>query len=175
MIAMALACEPELLIADEPTTALDVTVQAQILALLHELQQQNGTGILFITHDLEVVAQIADIVGVMYAGRIVERGPAAEVLASPAHPYTQGLLRCTPRLRAAAVRLPVIPGDVPGPLQRPAGCPFHPRCELGRDDPVCRTRAPELEASGPDRECACWKVAPESSCAASARGTLAAE
>jgi peptide/nickel transport system ATP-binding protein/oligopeptide transport system ATP-binding protein len=170
MIAMALACEPELLIADEPTTALDVTVQAQILALLRDLQRRSGMALLFITHDLDVVARIAAAVSVMYAGRVVEHGPATEVLATPAHPYTQGLLRCTPRLTTAARRLPVIPGDVPGPLDRPPGCPFHPRCELGRDDPVCRTQAQVLQPLGPRRSCACWKPVGGSACSAGAMG-----
>jgi len=136
MIAMALACEPELLIADEPTTALDVTIQAQILALLRELQQERGLAMLFITHDLAVVAQIADAVCVMYAGRIVEQAPAAELFGQPRHPYTQALLRSTPRVAQSVVgqRLPVIPGEVPRAGQRPPGCAFHPRCEWSQGD-----------------------------------------
>ncbi len=172
MIAMALACEPEVLIADEPTSALDVTIQAQILALVRHLQQQRGLSLLFITHDLGVVAQIADAVCIMYAGRIVERAPVAELFATPRHPYTQGLLRSTPRLaigrrpacsagadETAPRRLPVIPGEVPDPARRPAGCPFHPRCESGRDDPTCRTHEPPLAGLEPDHDCACWKAA----------------
>lgn len=133
MIAMALACRPALLIADEPTTALDVTVQRQILELLRAIQTETGMSILLITHDLGVVAETADDVYVMYAGRIVEHGPVAEVLAHPLHPYTQGLLRCMPRLSQRKERLEVIPGTVPDPRRLPSGCPFHPRCALSAD------------------------------------------
>ncbi len=165
MIAAALACEPELLIADEPTTALDVTVQAQILDLLREVQRQRQMSMLFITHDLGVVARMADAVCVMYAGRIVERGAVGEIFAAPRHPYTRALLRSTPRLAPAEAesggrrRLPVIPGDVPGALGRPSGCPFHPRCELGRDDQRCRSDEPALLEIAPTHACACWKAA----------------
>jgi len=166
MIAMAVACEPALLIADEPTTALDVTLQAQILRLLRDLQQRTGMALLLITHDLGVVAQVCDAVCVMYAGRIVERGPVARLLTEPRHPYTRGLLRCTPRLDGGALadtprrerRLAVIPGEVPDPRRRPSGCPFHPRCELGRDDPLCRTSEPPMRECEPGRVCACWKA-----------------
>ena len=130
MIAMALACRPALLIADEPTTALDVTIQAQILDLLRSLQAETGMSVLLITHDLGVVAETADYVYVMYAGRIVEHAPTAELLSDPLHPYTQGLLRCTPRIGNRAERLAVIPGAVPDPSQFPSGCRFHPRCAL---------------------------------------------
>ncbi len=145
MIAMALSCRPALLIADEPTTALDVTVQRQILELLRTIQAESGMSILLITHDLGVVAEAADEVYVMYAGRIVEHGPVAEVLARPLHPYTQGLIRCTPRLGArrdsrtsirdsrTSMRLEVIPGTVPDPRNLPGGCRFHPRCTLSAD------------------------------------------
>ena len=128
MIAMALACRPLLLIADEPTTALDVTTQAQILGLLGELQAKSGMSILLITHDLGIVAELADDVYVMYAGRIVEHGPVQTVLARPAHPYTRALLQCAPRLEGVAERLHVIPGNVPDPADYPPGCRFHPRC-----------------------------------------------
>ncbi len=130
MIAMALAGRPELLIADEPTTALDVTVQLQILDLMRSLQAQTGMGIIMITHDLGVVAEVADYVYVMYAGRIVEHAPTASLLTHPLHPYTNGLLRCIPRLDDDRDRLEVIPGRVPDPADLPAGCPFHPRCDL---------------------------------------------
>ncbi len=160
MIAMALACEPELLIADEPTTALDVTIQAQILALLRELQQQSGLAMLCITHDLAVVAQIADAVCVMYAGRIVEQAATAELFARPLHPYTRALLRSTPRIAqsTAGQRLPVIPGEVPRAAQRPTGCAFHPRCELGRADEQCKSAGPALRQAGDGHMSACWKV-----------------
>jgi oligopeptide/dipeptide ABC transporter ATP-binding protein len=133
MIAMALSCNPSLLIADEPTTALDVTIQAQILELLRDLQRDTGMSILIITHDLGVVAEIADEVVVMYAGRIVERADVHELFAHPLHPYTQGLLRCMPRLSQAKRRLDVIPGTVPNPLDFPPGCKFHPRCPLSAE------------------------------------------
>jgi len=164
MLATALACEPDLLIADEPTTALDVTVQAQILDLLRDLQGHSGLAIVLITHDLGVVAEFADEVCVMYAGRIVERAPVERLFADPRHPYTRGLLRSTPRLSANAdshartTRLEVIPGEVPNPLHLPAGCAFHPRCELGKDDPKCRTEDPPLVELAGQQRCACWKA-----------------
>jgi len=133
MIAMALSCRPALLIADEPTTALDVTVQRQILELLRAIQVETGMSILLITHDLGVVAEAADDVYVMYAGRIVEHGPVAEVLAHPLHPYTQGLLRCMPRLSQRKKRLEVIPGAVPDPRCLTSGCRFHLRCPVSAD------------------------------------------
>jgi oligopeptide/dipeptide ABC transporter ATP-binding protein len=132
MIAMALACDPKLLIADEPTTALDVTIQAQILELLNELRQTRELGVLLITHDLGVVAEVADRVAVMYTGRIVEESPVEELFARPKHPYTEGLLRSVPKLTAAevakATRLETIEGTVPSPTQLPPGCHFAPRC-----------------------------------------------
>lgn len=130
LIAMAIACRPQLLIADEPTTALDVTVQAQILDLLRELQSETGMSILLITHDLGVVAQMADYVYVMYAGRIVEHAPTAALFNRPLHPYTQGLFRCTPRLNDANLTIEPIRGSVPDPAHFPTGCRFHPRCDL---------------------------------------------
>ena len=149
-IAMALACNPALLIADEPTTALDVTIQAQILDLMQTLQSARGMSMLFVTHNLGVVAQIAHRVAVMYAGRIVESGPVAEVFRSPRHPYTMGLLRSMPRLgRATAMKrsgekLEAIPGMVPSLANMPAGCAFAPRCAFALD--ACRAVMPDLEA-----------------------------
>jgi oligopeptide/dipeptide ABC transporter ATP-binding protein len=128
MIAMALSTKPKLLIADEPTTALDVTIQAQVLDLMKDLVSEFGMAILFITHDLGVIAQVADRVSVMYLGRIVESGPVREVLNKPAHPYTKGLLHALPKLDALDDPLTPIPGDIPSPLERPSGCVFHSRC-----------------------------------------------
>jgi oligopeptide/dipeptide ABC transporter ATP-binding protein len=132
MIAMALSCQPKLLIADEPTTALDVTIQAQILELLRRLQRQTGMSILLITHDLGVVAENADVVAVMYASRVVEYAPVEELFDRPRHPYTVGLLRSVPRLGDESERLESIPGMVPNPLKFPTGCKFHTRCPLTR-------------------------------------------
>jgi oligopeptide/dipeptide ABC transporter ATP-binding protein len=132
MIAMALACEPRLLLADEPTTALDVTIQAQILELLRRLQIQRGMSIMLITHDLGVVAENADVVAVMYAGRVVEYGSVHSVFDDPRHPYTRGLFASMPRLGESHTRLTTIPGQVPNPAHLPTGCPFHPRCSLTR-------------------------------------------
>jgi len=134
MIAMALACHPALLVADEPTTALDVTIQAQILDLLRQLKQQLGMSILLITHNLGIVGELADTVAVMYAGRIVERAPAAALLQKPLHPYTLALMRSIPQLGRHAGRLQSIPGNVPNPAQLPAGCKFHPRCDRAQTD-----------------------------------------
>ena len=129
LIAMALSCDPELLIADEPTTALDVTTQAQILELLADLQEQNGMAIMLITHNLGVVAEMADDVVVMYLGRVVEEGPVDEIFYAPKHPYTQLLLKSIPSVYAESrTKLPTIAGSVPHPYSRPQGCPFHPRC-----------------------------------------------
>ena len=128
MIAMALSTKPKILIADEPTTALDVTIQAQVLDLMKDLIQEFGMAILFITHDLGVIAQVADRVAVMYLGRIVESGPVRDVLHSPAHPYTRSLLNSLPKLDALNEPLTPIPGDIPSPLERPSGCVFHTRC-----------------------------------------------
>jgi oligopeptide/dipeptide ABC transporter ATP-binding protein len=143
MIAMALAAGPRLLIADEPTTALDVTVQKQILDLLDRLRRELRLGLLFITHDLGVVRQVAERVAVMYAGRIVEEGPAPEVLAAPRHPYTQGLLNASPTLKRG--RLSPIPGSVPLLTALPPGCAFEPRCTLRRRD--CVAAVPELRVA----------------------------
>ncbi|MEW6582045.1 MAG: ABC transporter ATP-binding protein [Actinomycetota bacterium] len=154
MIAMALACSPSLLIADEPTTALDVTVQAQILDLMRELQRDVGAGILLITHDLGVVARVADRVAVMYAGRIVEEGPAEAIFHAPAHPYTVGLLDSIPRLDAErGERLVPIPGSPPSLIAKPPGCAFHPRCRLRREG--CDSVVPPLREVSPGHAAAC--------------------
>ena len=142
MIAMALACGPELIIADEPTTALDVTVQAQILSLMNRLQQAHDMSMLYITHDLGVVSQIADRVYVMYAGVIVETGAARSVLRTPRHPYTRALLESLPNRRKRGRRLNSIPGSVPRPAYKPAGCPFHPRCPQAIE--ACREHFPGM-------------------------------
>jgi oligopeptide/dipeptide ABC transporter ATP-binding protein len=156
MIAMAVSCEPKLLIADEPTTALDVTIQAQILDLLGELQKQNQMSILLITHDLGIVAERADNVAVMYASRIVEVAESRSLFSKPLHPYTQGLLKSRPRLGYTGKRLHTITGTVPEPLYFPAGCKFHPRCPVGCDDKRCQTIEPELRQVAPGRPVACW-------------------
>ena len=142
MIAMALAADPHVLIADEPTTALDVTIQAQILELLRELQATSGMSILLITHDLGVVADIADEVVVMYASRVVERASVGELFKRPLHPYTQGMFRSLPRMGRTGERLLAIPGSVPSPLAFPTGCKFHPRCSAAVD--ACKTAEPRL-------------------------------
>jgi oligopeptide/dipeptide ABC transporter ATP-binding protein len=155
MIAMALACDPKLLIADEPTTALDVTIQAQILELMKDLRDRLGMAIMLITHDLGVVAEMADDVAVMYAGRVVETGPAASVFASPQHPYTEALLQSIPVLgMTQAEPLRVIRGMVPSPTSWPAGCRFAARCDYTMDR--CREEDPPLLQAGPDQRAACW-------------------
>jgi len=156
MIAMAVSCEPALLIADEPTTALDVTIQAQILDLLEELQKQSGMSILLITHDLGVVAERAEDVAVMYASRIVETADSQRLFAEPLHPYTQGLLKSLPRLGFSGERLETIPGVVPEPLHFPSGCKFHPRCPIGRSDKRCQSVEPKLKEVQGGRCVACW-------------------
>jgi oligopeptide/dipeptide ABC transporter ATP-binding protein len=155
MIAMALACGPSLLIADEPTTALDVTVEAGILDLIRRLRDERGMALILITHDLGVVADIADEVAVMYAGRIVETAPAARLFALPQHPYTIGLLGAAPRLDAPARHLAVIEGMVPNPRALPEGCRFRPRCPFAAAE--CH-RPPPLMATGPGHHAACWRV-----------------
>jgi peptide/nickel transport system ATP-binding protein len=157
MIAMALACNPRLLIADEPTTALDVTIQAQILDLMRDLKTRMGSAIMLITHDLGVVAEMAQRVVVMYAGRKVEEAPVRALFAAPRHPYTQGLLGAVPRLGSsldgATARLAEIPGTVPSLKQRIPGCVFASRCTLATD--LCRTIAPALEEKAPSHLAAC--------------------
>jgi peptide/nickel transport system ATP-binding protein/oligopeptide transport system ATP-binding protein len=153
MIAMALAGDPRVLIADEPTTALDVTIQAQILDLLRDLQATTGMSILWITHDLGVVAEIADEVVVMYASRVVERAPVGELFERPLHPYTQGLFQSLPRMGQAGERLAAIPGTVPSPLALPSGCKFHPRCSLAVE--ACKETEPRLREVSPEHFVAC--------------------
>ncbi|HEY0421014.1 MAG TPA: ABC transporter ATP-binding protein [Acetobacteraceae bacterium] len=161
MIAMALSCDPAVLIADEPTTALDVTIQAQILELIAAVQQRSGLSVVFITHNLGVVAEIADRVVVMYGGRVMEQAPAGPLFARPRMPYTAGLLRSVPRLGPAMLThraLHAIPGNVPDPLRPPPGCPFHPRCPHIRPG-LCDTALPPQEEIGPDHlvRCARWR------------------
>jgi peptide/nickel transport system ATP-binding protein len=158
LIALALACDPKLLVADEPTTALDVMVQAQILRLLAELRDELGLAVLFITHDLATLAAACRRLAVMYAGRIVEQGPASQVFASAAHPYTRALGAAFPVIGDPAFRHNPsgLPGDPPDPRQLPSGCPFHPRCPEVR--PECPSTAVELWDAGPGRAAACVKV-----------------
>ncbi|MER5351141.1 ABC transporter ATP-binding protein [Kitasatospora sp. NPDC002551] len=164
MIAMALSMEPDLIIADEPTTALDVTVQAQVMDLLAELQDEYNMGLILITHDLGVVADVADKIAVMYAGRIVETAPVHQLYANPAHPYTKGLLRSIPRLDQKGQELYAIKGLPPNLLKVPAGCAFNPRCDVATD--LCRTEIPKLhqvtdkdgkELTGRRSACHLWK------------------
>jgi peptide/nickel transport system ATP-binding protein len=173
MIAMALACRPDILIADEPTTALDVTVQAQIFDLLRDLQRERGTAIVLITHDIGVVAEMADRVMVMYAGRVVERGDCAQVLRAPAHPYTQGLIACLPELGASLrhdepERLAEIPGVVPSLWQSRTGCAFRERCPHAL--PRCATEPPPmLDTEGAGHAAACWLLDPQAAPGTSAQ------
>ncbi|MFP4201167.1 MAG: ABC transporter ATP-binding protein [Bacillota bacterium] len=155
MIAMALSCNPKLLIADEPTTALDVTIQAQILELMKRLKEEMGMAIMLITHDLGVIAEMAERVVVMYAGKIVEEGDVFDVFGDPMHPYTEGLLNSIPRMDApTGQRLHVIEGVVPNPLAMPQGCYFNPRCPYAMD--VCLQEQPDLMQVEDDRKVACW-------------------
>ena len=163
MIAMALACKPKVLIADEPTTALDVTIQAQILDLIDDLQRELGTAVVLITHDLGVVAEIADRVVVMYAGRKVEEAPVSELFRAPVHPYMRGLLSSIPRVGSARglevspdERLQEIPGIVPPLNDLPVGCAFGPRCRLA--DSQCHAKVPVFEQKSPDHYAACWRA-----------------
>ena len=161
MIAMALSCNPSLLIADEPTTALDVTIQAQILDLIRGLQKRLGMAVMFITHNLGVIAQIADTVAIMYLGQVVEYGPVREILRNPKHPYTVDLLRAVPRLgKTAGQRLVAIEGSIPSPFHRPSGCPFHPRCSRmmpGR----CEVHMPALTQLDDQHSVRCLLYEPE--------------
>jgi peptide/nickel transport system ATP-binding protein len=176
MIAMALACEPDLLIADEPTTALDVTIQAQILDLLAELRARLGMAVILITHDLGVVAEVCDRVVVMYAGQVVEHGTVEQIFAEPRHPYTEGLLNAVPRLGVKQDKLAVIPGTVPSPVAWPIGCRFHARCPYGWDK--CVKEAPPLlqvrtAESDSDRVARCWlETNPERRAEIRARGAF---
>lgn len=154
MIAMALSTKPKLLIADEPTTALDVTIQAQVIDLMRELVDEFKMGIIFITHDLGVIAQTADKVAVMYLGRMIEQGPVRDVIRNPAHPYTQGLLDALPKMDDLESPLKPIPGDIPSPLERPSGCVFNTRCGqiIGE---TCRANIPDWTNTNPDHLVAC--------------------
>ena len=156
MIAMALACKPDLLIADEPTTALDVTVQAQILDLLRDLQSETGMAIILITHDLGIVAEMADEVAVMYAGRVVEQAPGPAIFDDPQHPYTLGLLGSIPRIEEDRARLLAIEGAVPAPFDLPTGCRFHPRCVFAA--PPCLTEDPPLLSIDLQHSAACIRA-----------------
>jgi oligopeptide/dipeptide ABC transporter ATP-binding protein len=159
MIAMALCCEPKLLIADEPTTALDVTIQAQILDLLIKLKKKMGMAVLLITHDMGVVAETAERVVVMYAGRVIEEAPVDELFRCPTHPYTKGLLDSIPRLDVRENELKTIPGSVPSLGNMPEGCRFHPRCSFASE--LCAASAPELRETGCGHKVACWLGTPE--------------
>ena len=156
MIAIALSCNPRLLLADEPTTALDVTIQAQILELLSDLREEFGTAIVLITHDLGVVAQYVDRVIVMYCGRVVEQAPVEQLFESPQHPYTEGLLNSIPSLDGQGDRLQAIPGTVPSPLDLPSGCRFRPRCPYARD--ACALVDPPLISAAPGHQAACIRL-----------------
>jgi peptide/nickel transport system ATP-binding protein len=153
MIALALACDPEVIIADEPTSTLDVMTQAQVLALLEELRRDLGLALLLITHDLAVIAETCERVAVMYAGQIVETGPTATVFAVPQHPYTQRLLGAFPQVGSERTLPPAIPGAPPDPAQPPSGCRFHPRCHLARE--ACSHGEMALRAVGDEHESAC--------------------
>jgi peptide/nickel transport system ATP-binding protein/oligopeptide transport system ATP-binding protein len=156
MIAMALACNPKLLIADEPTTALDVTIQAQILDLLMDLRDEFGMAIIIITHNMGVIAETADRVLVMYAGRVIEEAPVAQVFDRPLHPYTRGLLECVPSLTEDRPRLVAIPGTLPEPARRPPGCRFAPRCAHAQ--PACSAAIPTLDLLEPAHTAACFRA-----------------
>ena len=154
MIAMALSCRPRVLFADEPTTALDVTVQAQILQLIKDMQTEMGMGLVMITHDLGVIAETVDRVTVMYGGHVMEEAPTADLFDRPAHPYTRALLDSVPGALPGRQRLAEIPGSSPDPAALPQGCPFHPRC--ARAGARCRTEIPPLVATGPQSAHTCW-------------------
>ncbi len=154
MIAMALSTRPRLLIADEPTTALDVTIQAQVIDLMKDLVKEFHMGIIFITHDLGVIAQTADKVAVMYLGRLIEQGPVREVIRNPGHPYTRGLIAALPDLEDLDRPLTPVPGDIPSPLERPSGCVFHTRCTEKVGD-ICAREVPQFTDVSPDHRAAC--------------------
>jgi len=154
MIAMALACKPKILIADEPTTALDVTIQAQVLQLMNDLKKDYKTSVIFITHDLGVIAEMSDRVMVMYAGKVVELADVEELFTEPMHPYTIGLMKSKPDMKTTGDRLTVIQGNVPNLNQLPTGCAFHPRCPYAMD--ICREKAPDLRDLSSSRKIACW-------------------
>jgi peptide/nickel transport system ATP-binding protein len=171
MIAMALSCQPKLVIADEPTTALDVTIQAQVIVLLRDLARGHGLTVLFITHDLGVVGSLCDRLAVMYAGRVVESGPVDALFASPAHPYTASLLRAVPMLGRGRQTLTQIPGTVPNMAAPPSGCAFHPRCPFA--EARCSSDDPASRMSGGGRTVACHFPLPAPSGADAAAGSLA--
>ena len=156
MIAMALSCRPRILFADEPTTALDVTIQAQILALIKSLQAEFGMGLIMVTHDLGVVAETVDRVVVMYGGRVMEEGPVQDIFDTPAHPYTKALLGSIPGRLPGKRRLVEIPGASPNPADPPTGCPFHPRCPQA--DAKCGSDNPQFAPIAPNRAAACWRL-----------------
>lgn len=155
MIAMALSCNPQLLIADEPTTALDVTVEAQILQLIKSIQRETGMSVMFITHDLGVIAKMADRVVVMYAGEVREEAPVRDLFKDPKHPYSEGLIQSIPKLDVNCSRLPTIDGNVPNPAALPEGCHFHPRCPYAAEK--CKKIAPPMVEISKVRRVACWK------------------
>lgn len=154
MIAISLSCDPKLLIADEPTTALDVTIQAQILDLLRQLKKDRNMSLMLITHDLGVVAEMADYVVVMYAGKVIEEGPVKEIFKNPRHPYTKGLLLAKPVIGQRKERLFTIPGQVPNPIGLGENCHYSDRCEHAMD--ICRASQPALQKDGADSKVACW-------------------
>ena len=154
MIAIAISCNPRLLIADEPTTALDVTIQAQILDLMKDLRNKLNSSIMLITHDLGVIAEMADYVVVMYAGKIVEESNVVEIFKNPRHPYTIGLLESKPVINSEKIRLFTIPGQVPNPVDMPEGCYFHPRCNRAMD--ICKKQQPRVKETIPGHKVACW-------------------
>ncbi|AET69411.1 oligopeptide/dipeptide ABC transporter, ATP-binding protein [Desulfosporosinus orientis DSM 765] len=155
MIAMALACRPKLLLADEPTTALDVTIQAQILELMKDLRQETGSAIIMITHDLGIISEMCHRVVVMYAGQVVESGPLKELIRNPLHPYTEGLLKSIPAITKVKQRLHSIEGTVPSPFNMPRGCSFQPRCSYATA--LCAEKVPDLSQVAEDREVRCWR------------------
>ncbi|KAF0173746.1 MAG: peptide/nickel transport system ATP-binding protein [Rhodobacteraceae bacterium] len=156
MIAMALSCRPQILFADEPTTALDVTIQAQILQLIKDLQAEFGMGLIMVTHDLGVVAETVDRVVVMYGGRVMETAPVQDIFDAPAHPYTQALMASMPGRSAGKQRLVEIPGASPNPSNPPSGCPFHPRCAVA--EARCAAQVPAFKSQSATRAAACWRL-----------------